>query len=100
MGRTFCIPGIIFLFAALVLNFLVSISLPYLPALDIARVHFGSTGVSASGSQTVTESRLGIWTHCDYEPNGDKICGPTGKRLSFCYFNEGADYDVLYFHYC
>ena len=35
MSRAFCIPGIVFIFCAFVLNFLVSISLPYLPALDI-----------------------------------------------------------------
>ena len=41
MARAVHIPGVIFLFFAFVLLFLVSISLPYLPALDFARVHFG-----------------------------------------------------------
>jgi hypothetical protein len=82
MSRAHCVPALAFLFAALVLNFLVSISLPYLPALDIARVHFGSAGVTSSGSGAITESRLGIWTHCDYQQNGDKICGPTGSPLN------------------
>ena len=40
MPRVFHIPGIIFLFCAFVLLFLVSISLPFLTALDFARVHF------------------------------------------------------------
>lgn len=50
MARTFCIPGIIFLFAAFVLSVLVSISLPYLTALDIARTDFANGGlVSGEG---------------------------------------------------
>lgn len=40
MSRAFCIPGIVFLVAALVLSFLVSVSLPFLPALDIVRTNF------------------------------------------------------------
>ena len=40
MPRVFHIPGVIFLFCAFVLLFLVSISLPYITALDFARVHF------------------------------------------------------------
>ncbi len=57
MSRAFCIPGVIFLVCALVLNFLVSISLPYLPALDITRVHF-PTSVSQSGTTGVQELRV------------------------------------------
>ena len=38
MSRVYCIPGIAFLAIAFVLNFLVSISLPSLHALDIVRV--------------------------------------------------------------
>ena len=47
MPKIFHIPGIIFLFCAFVLLFLVSVSLPYITALDFARVHF------SSGSPTV-----------------------------------------------
>ena len=53
-SRAFCIPGIFFLFCAFVLGVLVSISLPSLPALDIARVHFNGSpaqGVGAEMSQ-------------------------------------------------
>lgn len=42
MTRAFHIPGIVFLICAFVLLFLVSISLPFLTALDFARVHFTS----------------------------------------------------------
>jgi len=57
MARAFCIPGVFFLFAAFVLSFLTSISLPYLPALDITRAHFGN-GVIQSGQQGMIELRV------------------------------------------
>ncbi|ELU44245.1 hypothetical protein AG1IA_01714 [Rhizoctonia solani AG-1 IA] len=56
MARAFCLPGIFFLVAALVLQILVSISLRYVPALDIARTHF-SGAASAGSSQAVNELR-------------------------------------------
>lgn len=49
MPRAFHIPGVIFLFCAFVLLFLVSISLPYITALDVARVHFHA------GSPTINQ---------------------------------------------
>jgi hypothetical protein len=51
MPRSFCIPGIIFLFCAFVLSFLVSISLPYLDDMDIVRTTFGD-GVGVQGAGT------------------------------------------------
>lgn len=59
MSRVFCIPGIIFLVCALVLSFLTSISLPYLPALDIARTHFGN-GALEAGQQSMTQLRVSV----------------------------------------
>lgn len=59
MGRLFHIPGIFFLFSAFVLLFLVSISLPYLTALDFARVHFDEGKVTTgSDSTALTELRV------------------------------------------
>ncbi|PSR76792.1 hypothetical protein PHLCEN_2v8173 [Hermanssonia centrifuga] len=59
MPRAFHIPGVIFLFCAFVLLFLVSVSLPYLPALDIARVHFsGSSSTGDSTQGQLTELRV------------------------------------------
>lgn len=59
MGRLFHIPGIFFLFSAFVLLFLVSISLPYLTALDFARVHFDEGKVTTgSDSKALTELRV------------------------------------------
>jgi hypothetical protein len=46
MPRSFCIPGVVFLFCAVVLLFIVSVSLPYLTAMDIARVRFNNNKVS------------------------------------------------------
>ncbi|KAF9480421.1 hypothetical protein BDN70DRAFT_877558 [Pholiota conissans] len=77
MSRAFCIPGIIILFAAFVLNFLTAISLPFLPALDITRVHVADgAGGGVSSTQTLSELRLGVWAACAYATDGSKICGP------------------------
>jgi hypothetical protein len=59
MPRAFHIPGVLFLFCAFVLLFLVSISLPYLTALDFARVHFQGAPITENGSQgALTELRV------------------------------------------
>jgi len=84
MGRAFCIPGVFFLLIALVLSFLVSVSLPFLPALDVARVHFG-TAIQAENVTGITTSRLGIWAHCDYRDDGSKLCTKTGHAYSVQY---------------
>jgi hypothetical protein len=80
MSRAFCIPGVIFIFCALVLNFLVSISLPFLPALDIARTHF-ENGVVAN-SEGLTEIRFGIWSACYYDSHDDRTCLTTGHAYT------------------
>ena len=48
-ARHFCIPGLFILFCAFILSLIVSISLPSLPALDIARTKFsgGTTEVTS-----------------------------------------------------
>ncbi|KAJ2932002.1 hypothetical protein H1R20_g5079, partial [Candolleomyces eurysporus] len=61
MSRLFCIPGVVLLFCALVLSFLASISLPFLPALDIARVKFENGTALDNSSVPITEYRFGIW---------------------------------------
>lgn len=57
MARLFCIPGVTILFAAFVLNFIVSISLPYLPALDITRTHFDELALE-DGQNVMQELRV------------------------------------------
>src|SRR6266508_3240747 len=60
MSRIFCLSGVVLLGFALVLSFLVSVSLPYLPALDITRVRFSNVTVSMSGAPTIQEIRVSI----------------------------------------
>jgi hypothetical protein len=73
MSRAFCIPGIVFLFAALVLSLLVSISLPSLPALDIVRTNYGSNSVTQNGNG-IEQIRYGIWAPCAYSLDGARTC--------------------------
>ncbi|KIM41931.1 hypothetical protein M413DRAFT_27478 [Hebeloma cylindrosporum] len=73
MSRAFCIPGLLFLLCALVLNILVSVSLPFLPALDIVRTHFG-TGVRQANTEGLTQVRFGIWAPCYYNGESDRTC--------------------------
>ncbi|KAH7335551.1 pali-domain-containing protein [Rhizoctonia solani] len=82
MARVFCLPGIFFLVAALVLQILVSISLRYVPALDIARTHFNGAA-SAGSSQSVSELRTGVWSYCyRVEQSGDFACSPAKHGYS------------------
>ncbi|KIK93813.1 hypothetical protein PAXRUDRAFT_828590 [Paxillus rubicundulus Ve08.2h10] len=81
MSRVFCIPGIFFLFAAFVLLFIVSVSLPYLTAMDITRVHTNG-GSAVSGQDTMTQLRLGIWAYCYKVSNGNTICNNAGHGYS------------------
>ena len=60
MSRAFCIPAIFFLFCALIINVLVTISLPAIPALDIVRTSFG-TGVQPDNTdEGVTQARVSL----------------------------------------
>ncbi|KAF8642922.1 hypothetical protein AX16_009310 [Volvariella volvacea WC 439] len=77
VNRAFCIPGVVILFCAFVLSFLVSVSLPYLPALDITRIRLAS-GFVADGDGGVTQYRFGIWSACWYDTNETRTCLRTG----------------------
>ena len=59
MSRVFHIPGIVFLFFAFVLLFLVSISLPYLTAIDFVRIH-AQTGGPSIGDTAIDELRVSL----------------------------------------
>jgi len=80
MSRAFCIPGVLFLVCALALSFLVSISLPFLPAIDIVRTHFGNQ--VQTGTTGIEEIRLGIWSACYYDQNDDRTCLKTAHAYS------------------
>lgn len=59
MPRALHYPSIGFLTCAFILLFLVTVSLPWLPAMDIARVHFEGAGGADDGSQhPLTELRV------------------------------------------
>ncbi|KAK7055095.1 hypothetical protein R3P38DRAFT_1344321 [Favolaschia claudopus] len=93
MSRAFCIPGIIFLTAALVLGIITSISLPFLPAIDFVRVHFGN-GVATSGAG-MTELRFGVWAPCYYATNGARTCLDTGHGYSISISNQQNTANVI-----
>ncbi|KAF8218692.1 hypothetical protein L208DRAFT_1427192 [Tricholoma matsutake] len=76
MARSFCITGIFFLLTAFVLSFLTSISLPFLPALDITRTHFGNRAPQ-SGLQGMTELR-----------NDHRTCAQAGHGYKFDISNQ------------
>lgn len=63
MSRVFCVPAIFFLFSAFVLLFIVSISLPFLSAMDITRVHTSSGNVKVAGDQDFTQLRVSCPYH-------------------------------------
>jgi len=87
MTRAFCIPAIFFLFSAFVLLFIVSISLPYLTAMDITRVHTDGT-VQVTGDQPLSQLRLGIWSYCFTDLNGNMVCSDTGHGYSLSIENS------------
>ncbi|KAB5593930.1 SUR7/pali family protein [Ceratobasidium theobromae] len=92
MARVFCIPGVIFLVGALALQILVSISLRYVPALDIARARFPSGTVFAGSSQAASEVRMGIWSYCyRVEQNGDFACSPAKHGYALDLRSSGGD---------
>ncbi|KAH9037649.1 hypothetical protein EDB85DRAFT_589917 [Lactarius pseudohatsudake] len=73
-------PGIFFLFSAFILSLLVSISLPGIPTVDIARTHFtgGATPHVSTNTESIEQIRFGIWAYCTYDDQtGDRTCvGP------------------------
>jgi len=94
MARLFCIPGVALLFSAFVLNFIVSISLPYLPALDITRTHFDE-GAFEEGKNAMTELRFGIWTPCYYNHDDDRTCAKLGYAYSLNATDSGHSNSVV-----
>ncbi|KIY67387.1 hypothetical protein CYLTODRAFT_376171 [Cylindrobasidium torrendii FP15055 ss-10] len=91
MSRAFCIPGIAFLFIALVLNFLTSISLPYLTALDIARSSFNE-GVQVQGTTKCSifgMPNIACRADCRYDEHGDRTCA--SAHSSYSVFLQNSD---------
>ncbi|EMD32824.1 hypothetical protein CERSUDRAFT_118517 [Gelatoporia subvermispora B] len=91
MSRAFHLPGIFFLFCAFVLLLLVSVSLPFLPAIDVTRVHFHDGNVATETNESaMTQLRFGIWAYCWYDDSGNRICNPTGHGYSTTLTDFGA----------
>ncbi|KIP05684.1 hypothetical protein PHLGIDRAFT_107867 [Phlebiopsis gigantea 11061_1 CR5-6] len=86
MPRAFHLPGVFFLFCAFALLFLVSLSLPYLPAIDIARVHF--EGSPTTNDAALTELRYGIWSYCWYVTGGQRYCSAKGHGYFTVVYNS------------
>ncbi|KAG9088732.1 hypothetical protein FRC07_012478 [Ceratobasidium sp. 392] len=94
MARVFCLPGIFFLVAALVLQILVSISLRYVPALDIARTRFDS-GTNVGTGQAASELRLGVWSYCYRQTNNDFSCSPSKHGYDVNLNTSGGDQEYI-----
>ncbi|KAF8890714.1 pali-domain-containing protein [Infundibulicybe gibba] len=73
MVRAPPIPSIL-LVCALILSLLTSISLPFLPALDITRATADGAGIPGLGG----ELRVRIWAPCEYPTGGDRECPHLG----------------------
>ncbi|KAF9444249.1 hypothetical protein P691DRAFT_763573 [Macrolepiota fuliginosa MF-IS2] len=93
MARLFCIPGVTLIFLAFVLNLIVSISLPYLPALDITRTRFNQTALE-DGQNTMRELRFGIWSPCYYNLEDDRTCASTGYAYNVSATDSGRSNQV------
>ncbi|EKM76195.1 hypothetical protein AGABI1DRAFT_115948 [Agaricus bisporus var. burnettii JB137-S8] len=90
MARIFCIPAVAIIFAAFVLNLIVSISLPYLPALDFTRTHFQQVA-SENGQNNISQLRFGIWAPCSYNEAGDRTCVKQGHAYGVTVANQQTD---------
>ncbi|KAI9457398.1 hypothetical protein HD554DRAFT_2207207 [Boletus coccyginus] len=88
MSRAFCVPAIFFIFSAFVLLFIVSISLPYLTAMDITRVHTDGT-VEVTGDQSMSQLRVRLHqSYCYTALNGDMVCSDTSNGYSLSIQND------------
>ncbi|KAF7307715.1 hypothetical protein MKEN_01131600 [Mycena kentingensis (nom. inval.)] len=93
MPRLFWGLGLGFLGAALILSLLVSISLPFLSAIDFVRVTFGN-GVATDGNG-MTELRFGIWAPCYYDQNDSKTCFSASSAYSISISNQAKTANVI-----
>ncbi|KAG2005868.1 hypothetical protein CC2G_002234 [Coprinopsis cinerea AmutBmut pab1-1] len=72
------VPSTIVLVCALVLSFLVSLSLPWLSALDISRVAITDDRVGDIVPWLSKDIRFGVWTACSWDFDDKKECVPRG----------------------
>ncbi|KAJ7654928.1 hypothetical protein B0H17DRAFT_905386, partial [Mycena rosella] len=88
----FYIAGIAFLFFALILSLLTSISLPFLPALDFVRVKFPNAPPS---KDIMSQLRFGIWAPCSYDGNGQRSCPHQGHGYASTITSSDLKQSVL-----
>ncbi|KAF7320579.1 hypothetical protein HMN09_00142200 [Mycena chlorophos] len=76
MSRKYFLIGACCLGIALFLSLISSISLPYLPALDYARVKFSVALSNGAGGVKGAQAdfRWGIWGACAYDTDGKRTC--------------------------
>ncbi|KAJ7706482.1 hypothetical protein B0H16DRAFT_1746932 [Mycena metata] len=73
MSRAFYLSGMVSLLLAVILSLFASISLPYLPPLDVVRVGFNGSTLFNTGAYELRE--FGIWWGaCFYEGNLERKC--------------------------
>jgi hypothetical protein len=67
-ARSFFISGVVILFCAFILSLIVAVSLPGLPGVDIARVHFtsGTAPHVATNTESIKEIRVCIFLFFRY----------------------------------
>jgi len=94
MPRSFCIPGIVILFIAFVLSFLVAISLPFLPALDFVRIQVPD-GFRAQGGEGIKQFRFGIWAPCFYDVHDTRSCFKAGVGYIVSLQNSNKDAGII-----
>jgi len=73
---------------------LTSVSLPYLPALDITRTHFG-TQVIQTGQQGLTEIRFGVWAPCYYDEDDNRTCFKAGHGYEIAISNQEKTANII-----
>ncbi|KAI0691061.1 hypothetical protein BC835DRAFT_1361741 [Cytidiella melzeri] len=88
MPRAFHLPAVTLILAAFTLLFFVSLSLPFLPALDLVRVRFEGIATRGYGGQpSLLELRFGTWGYCWYESTGARFCNTPGHAYTTTVYN-------------
>ncbi|KAI0087672.1 hypothetical protein BDY19DRAFT_952611 [Irpex rosettiformis] len=88
MPRAFHLHGVLFLLAAFTLLFFTALSLPFIPPLDLVRVHFGGVpSIGYGGQASLTELRFGTWGYCWYESTGARFCSSASHAYMVTVYN-------------
>lgn len=94
MAGKLWVPATSILAVALVLSVLASLSLPYLPFMDVTRVSSKSDVFRSA----MKEARFGIWAACSWTRDNTKFCSKTGHGYSVIMYAlnpKGEAYDTI-----